>query len=96
MSEEKTALTTMGMTQSAFGAAIIEEAQTRKQKQMLNKSVAEATTILASIDECDQKIAYFTDWKKTREGQLDALQKGEFALDPQGAITYNNVELNRK
>jgi hypothetical protein len=96
MSEEKKALKTMGMTQSEFGAAIIEEAQSRKQKQMLNQSVAEAATILTSIDDCNTQIAYFTGWKQTREGQLDALQKGEFTLDPQGAITYNTAELNRK
>ena len=87
---------TMGMSSAEFGAALLTEARNRKQKQMLEKSVQEAQTVLASLDECIARIEYFTGWKQTREAQLAALQRGEFKLDGQGVVSYNDAALNRK
>lgn len=89
-------VTTTGMTQSEFGAALLTEARNRKQKVLLEKSIAEAQTVLSSIEECDRKIDYFKGWKETREAQLEALENGEFTLDPSGNVVYNTAALNRK
>lgn len=89
-------LTTASMSKSEFGAALIKEAGKRIQGERLEKSVGAARTILASMEECDEKIRYFTGWKKTREGQLKALEDGEFDFDRYGEITYKDALLNRK
>jgi hypothetical protein len=97
MSEQKKDdLATMGMTQSEFGAALVTEAQNRKQKERLEKSIATAQTILASLEECNERINYFSEWKKTREAQLDALQLGKFSFDTHGEIVYEDKDLNRR
>jgi len=96
MSEEKQGLATLGMSQSEFGAALVTEAQNRKQKERLEKSIAVAQTILASLDECNERITYFSEWKKTREAQLEALQKGRFSFDAHGEILYDDKILNRR
>jgi hypothetical protein len=95
MSEQKE-LATMGMSQSEFGAALVTEAQNRKQKERLEKSIAVAQTILASLEECNERIAYFTGWQKTRQAQLDALQQGKFSFDGGGEIIYDDKQLNRR
>lgn len=94
--EKKDLITTMGMSQAEFGAALITEAQNRQQKQRLEKSVLVAQTILSTIEECDKQIEYFRGWKKTREEQLKALHDGEFSFDKSGEIVYNEPTLNRK
>ena len=98
MPDEKKELVTatMGMSNAEFGAALIGEAKARRQKERLDKSVAETQTILGSIEECDRQISYFTGWKATRQGQLDALEKGEFSFDKDGLIVYNDRALNRR
>lgn len=94
--EKKDLVTTMGMSQAEFGAALITEAQNRKQKQRLEQSVAVAQTILSSIEECEKQIEYFAGWKKTREGQLKALHDGKFSFDKSGLLVYDEESLNRK
>lgn len=94
MSEEL--IRSIGMSNNEFGSALIKEAQNRKQKEKLEKSVAVVQVILSSLDECEKQISYFQGWKKTHESQLEAIEKGEFSFDTYGALTYNNPELNRK
>ena len=94
--EKKDLVTTMGMSQEEFGAALVTEAQNRKQKQRLEKSVAVAQTILSSIEECDKQIEYFAGWKRTREGQLKALQDGKFSFNKSDDLVYDEETLNRK
>jgi hypothetical protein len=84
------------MTKSEFGKSMVEEAQNRLYIQKLEKSVLIAQTILASIDECSERIEYFSGWKKTREAQLEALQKGEFSFDKAGEVVYDEAKLNRR
>lgn len=89
-------LTTMGMSPAQFGAALINEAQARKQKERLEKSVIQTQAVLSSLEECDLQILYFQGWKKTRLAQLEALKAGEFTFDLAGSIVYNDKALNRK
>lgn len=96
MTEENKDLATLGMSQSEFGSALVSEAQNRKQKEKLESSIATAQTILASLEECNERIAYFSEWKKIREAQLEALQQGKFSFDARGAIVYENSSLNRR
>lgn len=94
--EEANGLATLNMSKPEFGAALINEAHKRIQGERLEKSVAATRTILVSIEECDERIRWFTGWKKTREGQLKALEKGEFDFDKNGEITYKDQVLNRR
>jgi hypothetical protein len=89
-------LAAITMSKSEFGAALIQEAGKRIQNERLQKSVEVARTILASIEECDDKIKWFSGWKKTREEQLKALEAGEFDFDRYGEITYKDAALNRR
>lgn len=89
-------LATIGMTPAEFGTALIDEAQARKQKEKLEKSINQAKGILSSLEECNSKIEWFQGWKKTHEGQLAALKAGKFTFDTFGAIVYNDPDLNRK
>lgn len=89
-------LATMGMSSAEFGEALIREAQTRKHKANLEKSVTQTQTIFSSLDECNRQILYFTGWKQTLEEQLAALKAGEFFFDSLGALIYNKPSLNRK
>ena len=96
MSEKKDLMTSSGMSKSEFGSALVTEAQNRKQKERLEKSIEFAQVVLSSLEECDNKIEWFTGWKKTREAQLKALQNGDFSYDGYGSIIYNDSALNRK
>jgi hypothetical protein len=84
------------MTNAEFGVALIAEAQSRRQKEKLEKAVTEAQAIFSTIEECERQIEYFTGWKATREGQLAALRAGDFTFDKNGTITYNDKTLNRR
>lgn len=87
--------TLMELNSAQFGTALIDQAKKNIQNQHLEKSVAATSAILYSLDECETRIAYFEGWKKTRLGQLDALQKGAFKIDRAGEIVYNDSSLNR-
>lgn len=96
MQKKDLVTTTLGMSQSEFGAALVTEAQNRKQKEKLERSISTAQNILSSLEGCDRQIEHLQSWKKTHEDQLEALQNGAFSFNAAGDIVYNDVQLNRR
>jgi hypothetical protein len=94
--DNKDLMVPVEMSNAEFGSALLAEAQKRRQKEKLEKSVLEAETILARLDDCTRQIEHLTGWKKTCNGQMEALQKGDFSLDNHGMIVYNDSALNRR
>jgi hypothetical protein len=94
--EKKSELSTLGMSTADFGAALISEAQGRKQKELADKSVIAVQGIFSSMAACDRQITHLQSWKKTHEGQIAALKEGSFSVDDCGAIVYNDAALNRR
>lgn len=84
-----------GMKPQDFGAALFQEAQSRIHKEKLEKSLVVVQGIISSLEECERKIVYFSDWKKIKEQQLKAIEAGEFSFDAEGSIVYDALYLNR-
>jgi hypothetical protein len=84
------------MSNAAFGSALIEEANNRRQKEKLNKSVKIASDVLTMLDDCKRQIAHLEAWKVICEARLEALREGLFSFDNQESIVYDDPQLNRK
>lgn len=90
----KNELTTMDMSQEDFGNAMIYEAQQRKQKQRLDKSVQIVEVLLTDIENCDNNLLWFQRMKQNREAKLLAIKQGKFSFNKFGAIEYEQKDLN--
>ena len=96
MADKNELTITAGMTQAEFGTALLTEATNRKQRIKFERSITEAETILARLEDCDRQIEHLSGWKKTCEGQMKALQDGAFSFDKDGSIVYEDKSLNRR
>lgn len=94
MADENTTLASMNMSTEEFEQALITEAQNRKQKERLERSVRIEQDVLTIIDYCDKQVSYFKMHKERQEARLSALNKGEFTFSPHGDLIYNDVKLN--
>jgi hypothetical protein len=95
MADEKdTALASLGMSPSEFGAALIAEAVNQDKTQRLKANIERVRGIRQELIEAEATIERATAWKKIAETKLAAIEAGEFQFNKWSEMIFNDSKLN--
>lgn len=86
-------IVTLGMSQSDFGKALIEESQRREKAKLVDSATNEVTRMLSNIEKLKSSVKRDTESIAIYNARLEAISKGEFSLRD-NVLVYNEDTLN--